>query len=83
MKRSYTFFQYDLFKILSQNRNLHSPVTVRTVRRLFVSAVSTPSSSEKTWEGSELPTSLILWKLCKGRNYKKGWGGSREQVALN
>lgn len=48
--------------------NPHSPVIVRIVKtkkRLFI------SSSEKTWEGSELPTSLMIWKLCKGRNYKK------------
>ena len=83
---SYSFFQYELFKILSQNRNLHSPATVRIVktrRKPFMSAVSIPSSSKKTWEGSELPTSLRLRKLCKGRNNTKGWGGSREQVTLN
>lgn len=73
---SYTFLQCDLFRILSQDRNVHSPVTVRKVKtrkKWFISAVSVPSSSEKTWEGSEQLTRLINWKLCKGRNYK-GWG---------
>ena len=79
-----TFFQYNLFKILIQNRNLHSPANVRIVkarRKPFMSAVSTPSSSKKIWEGSQLPASLRLRKLCKGGNYK-WWGGSREQVTL-
>lgn len=73
---SYTFLQYDLFIILRQDRNVHSPFTVRKVKtrkKWFISAVSVPSSSEKTWDGSELLTRPINWKLCKGRNYK-GWG---------
>lgn len=70
---SYAFLQYDLFRSSSWNRNLYSPVTIRKEKsrqRWFISAVSIPSSSEKTWELSEPPTSLIDWKLCKGRNYK-------------